>query len=210
MQRFLPTFLCVALATGLSACDSGPVDSPSTDEEQTLFDFNFRSNPAPAIPGYPGDGDLTITRNSAAGAGGGDIIVFEHINVLDQSGSRVVGLTSDAIYSKSGDTVLCTRSTDGAFHKLSNTDGTVLYSAAGPWVFEGDAEIEGMSPVEVYETLSAQLLVTFTDDGIVDGVNEDSDLVAESTEELDLASGMRKLAVAAMLDGNCGGDPLSN
>ncbi|MEM7154961.1 MAG: hypothetical protein AAF799_19090 [Myxococcota bacterium] len=209
MQRFLPTFLCVALATGLAACDPEPV-GPSTDEEQSLFDFNFRSTPSPAIPGYPGDGDLTIIRNSNAGAGGGDIIVFEHINVLDQSGSRVVGLTNDAIYSETGDTVLCTRSTEGAFHKLSDANGTVLYSAAGPWVFEGDADVDGMNPVEVYETLSAQLLVTFTDDGIVDGVNEDSDLVAESTEELDLATGMRKLAVAAMLEGNCGGAPLSN
>ncbi|MEX1368384.1 MAG: hypothetical protein AB1Z98_34955 [Nannocystaceae bacterium] len=214
MRRSLPTFLCVALATGLSACDEESVDGPSTDDELALFDYDFRSGGPPAIPGYPGNGNLTVQRASSSsggssGSGGGDIILFDLVNtaVYSRTGAQVATLSDTSISSTSG-AGTCSIDSDGGFTRLRNADGVVLYSAAGPWVFSGNPDISGMNPVAAYTALSASLLVSFDDVEIVDGFASSGIPVAQSSAELDLATPSRKLAVTALLDGACGGEDL--
>lgn len=214
MRRSLPTFLCVALATGLSACDEESVEGPSTDDELALFGYDFRSAAPPAIPGYPGDGNLTVLRASSSSSGsnssgGGDIILFDLVNtaVYSRTGAQVATLSDTAISSTSGAST-CSITSDGGFTRLRNADGVVLYSAAGPWVFAGNPDIDGMNPVTAYHELSASLLVSFDDVEIVDGFASSGSPIAQSSAQLDLATPSRKLAVAAMLDGVCGGEDL--
>lgn len=200
MRRSLPTFLCIALATGLSACDE-PVDGPSTDDEQELYEF--RGAPAPANL----DGDLTMTR---ASKGGGDIIDFDLINnavYRGGDGALVGELNGDTLSDGSG-TDVCTIGSDGTFTTLSDASGVVLYSTLGKWVFSGDVDIDGLTPPEAYQVLSNSLLVTFDDIEVIDGLPSDGDPVAESSAVLDFASAERKLVITAMLDGACGGEAL--
>ena len=140
MRRSLPTFLCVALSTGLAACDQS-VEGPSTDDEMALY--NFRAAHIPAVPNYPGNGDLTMTRasSSSSSGGGGDVVFdFDLINnaVYRDDGSLVSVKTGDTLNGNDGS--VCTFGTAGIFATLSAADGSIMYSALGPWVFDGEIE----------------------------------------------------------------------
>lgn len=211
MRRSLPTFLCVALGTGLSACDE-PVDGPTTDDELALYDF--RGAATPAIPNYPGNGDLTVTRaNANAGGGGGggggginfDFDIINNAVARAADGAFVVEVDGNDILSPAGE-VLCSIRRNGLFRTLSAADDSVLYSSLGPWVFDGSVELGGLSPFQAYQQLNAQLLVSFDETLVVDDLPSSGEPVAVSNVELELASGPRKLLITAMLDGACGGE----
>lgn len=211
MRRSLPVLSLTAL-TLFAGCDEHGVEGPVTPDQQELFDFDFRSGATPTIPNYPGDGDLTVNETSAAGPGddsdGEDIVIviISGSNVMSRTGSTVATVSDDVIVASSGSR--CTKQTSGSFTELRDDSGTVLYSTAGPWVFSGAPDIEGLSDDEQYAVLSDALVMSFDEGVIVGGLPSEDEVRAQATEELHYAAPMRKLAITAMLDGECGGSAL--
>lgn len=215
MRRSLPTFLSAALLSctaGLTACDQDSVDEPILSEDQAaLFDFDFRAGATPTIPGYPGDGDLTIREGDAAAVGDDDrpigdiVIVIIENHVYSRQGDAIATL-SDTSVRATGSTEECTKSTRGSFTELRDNGGAVLYSTLGPWVFAGAPQIDGLSDEDRYAVLSDALVMSFEGEAIIDGLPLSGDPVAVASEEMHYANPMRKLAVTAMVDGACGGD----
>ncbi len=83
--------------------------------------------------------------------------------------------------------------------------GDVLFTAFGRWVFEGELDFEGDSLAQIAGELVDQLAFTFQGPHIYDGLHVQGDIVVTSTKPLTHASIQRKLVVAAMLTGECGG-----
>lgn len=213
MRRLFPAFMCFAMAAGLSACDNEPTSGPSTPEEEELY--NFRAAVFPPIENLPGNGDISLFQPSAepvpASAeptGGGDIIVWDFIGVA------VYGRTENLVMSVQGTTMVgssggttCSAQPHGLFTELKDSDGAVVYSALGPWVFDGRPQLAGLSAFQQYKELSSRLLYTFAGQGVYDGLAV-GDPILDSSESLTFADGMRKMTISALVDGNCGGDGL--
>jgi len=196
---------------GLSACDSANEPTgPSTDDEFELFDIEFRASPA--IPGYPGDGDITVTRESAGGGGGGDNVLVDLIGnaAYTRTGDLAMTLTTNTTLAAPTGEMLCTVQQDGVLTQLVDSNGTVLYSAIGRWVFDGAPDLEGLTAYEKYVVLVGALHVSFDSAEIIDGFPATGNLLAQADHELDYATSTRKLVVTAMVDGVCGGEILED
>jgi len=194
---------------GLSACDSANKPTgPSTDDEFELFDIEFRASPA--IPGYPGDGDITVTRESAGG-GGGDNVLFDLIDdtAYTRTGEPAATMAGTTLAAPSGESS-CTIQQQGAFTQLLDDGGTVLYSSIGRWVFDGAPNLAGLTPYQQYLTLVGALHVSFDNEDIVEGFPASGNVLAAANQELNYAVSTRKLFVTAMVDGVCGGEILED
>ncbi len=210
MPTRLPAFLCAALfAVALPACDEHSPTGPQSDDELALFDFRAQSFPD-GLPGYPGDGDITIVKTAASSGGnggvnGGDIIIFDIVgaSVHDSAGTEIQTLTDYSIKSPTGATV-CSKTTSGIFSELRDSDGSVLYSTYGPWVFAGAPKLDGLTASQQYQELESRLMVTFDGEAVIEGFPLSGEAVVESTHDLVFANSMRKLVVTSLVDGSCG------
>ena len=77
-----------------------------------------------------------------------------------------------------------------------------------PEYFEID--LTGLNPIQSYQVLVSQLLVSFDNSDVIDDLPNVGQLIAESSTSLSLASSERKLLITAMLDGACGGSLVSS
>lgn len=212
MRRLLPFSLCVATLT-LTACDHAPVDGPpSTDDEQALYDFRASTFPD-EIPGYLGNGDITLRRASNGGGGDGgdfDIILWDVVGATaqDNSGTVVQQYANETILSPQTGQTMCstTISSDGLFKELRDGDGTVLFSAMGLWTFDGAPELGGKNIFQQYQELTSRLRYSFSADDVVDGFPHSGDTMVTSSEPVQFASRWRKLVIASLVDGQCGSD----
>ena len=209
MRRLLPFSLCVATLT-LTACDHDPVDGPPTnDDEQALHDFRASTFPD-EIPGYLGNGDITLRRAGNNGGGGGDIILWDVVGVTaqDSSGAVVQQYADETIISPQTGQTLCTTTTssDGLFKELRDSDGTVLLSAMGLWTFDGAPDLDGKNIFQQYQELTGRLHYSFSSDDVVDGFPHSGDTMVSSSEPVQFASRWRKLVIASLVDGYCGSD----
>lgn len=211
MRRILPFFLCAATFT-LSACDQEPVSGPpTTDDQQALYDF--RTLPIPEIPGYLGNGDITLSR--AAGNGGGDggdldIILWDVVGVAsrDSSGTVIQQFAGETILDPQTGQMLCTTTTsdDGLFKQLRDAQGTVLFSSMAVWTFDGAPDLEGKNIFQQYQELSSHLRFSYDHNEVIEGFPSSGDAAVTSSAPLQFASAWRKLVVASLVDGHCGSD----
>ncbi|MEM9461526.1 MAG: hypothetical protein AAGF11_45600 [Myxococcota bacterium] len=213
MRRILPLSLCVATLS-LTACDQAPVDGPpTTDDEQALHDFRASTFPD-EIPGYEGNGDITLRRASSNGGGDGgvDIILWDVVGVTAKSsnGTVVQQYADETIIAPETGETMCTTtiSSDGLFKELRDADGTVLFSSMGLWTFDGAPELEDKNIFQQYQELTGRLRFSFNSDDIVDGLPHSGDAMVTSSEPVQFASRWRKLVIASLVDGYCGSDGL--
>lgn len=212
MRRLLPLSLCVATSIGLMACDDQPVSGPSTAEEQALYDFRAGPEIPDHIPGYDGNGDITISRGSSANGNGddaGDIILWDIVEgvVFNRYGITTMNLVGESIVDPASGTTMCTTTTsqDGLFKELRDEDGTVLYSAMGLWTFDGTPDLSG-NPFKQYQSLMSQLRFSYQYDAVVDGLGTNGSEMVQASAPIQLASRWRKLVIAALVDGQCGSE----
>lgn len=203
MRRLLPVFFCVAASTGLVACDDEPISGPSTEEEQALYDFRAAGD-GPVLA----DSDVSLSRPAGGGGGGGDIVVFDIIDTAaySASGEQVQTITDASIRSPEGQ-LLCTRSFSNGFDQLRDSDGDVLLSTIGPFVFEGQPNLKGKNALQQFQTLMSSLRFSYSFDVVVEGLSSGSPMVHASVP-VQFSSGWRKLVIASLVDGYCGSDGL--
>jgi hypothetical protein len=198
MRRLLPLFLCVAASTGLVACDQ-PVSGPTPDDEQELYDALRKGGP-PALA----DGDVTLSRTTIGGQKDPVFVI--------QGGSARTGLglvvqdVSDQDISAPGGEILCTKATAGGFVQLVDTDGTVLLSSVGPFVFEGEPDLAGKNPVQQAQELASRLRFSYSFDVVIEGFANSGEEMVEADVPVQFSSSWRKLVIAALVDGYCGSD----
>jgi hypothetical protein len=202
MRRLLP-FFCVAAMTGLSACDQEPVSGPISDDEQILYDA---ARAAGGIPGAPtlADGDLELSRPSVQDP----VFVIIGSAARDSTGVTIQILTDATIADPDGE-VLCTKTQSGGFTQLRDTDGDVLLSTVGPFVFEGQPNLAGKSAVQQAGELATHLRFSFSLMVVVEGMANTGEELVTADVPVQFASSWRKLVVASLVDGYCGSDGLS-
>jgi hypothetical protein len=205
MRRLLPILLCVAASTGLPACDQESVSEPTTDQEQALYDA-ARASPFNVPPGLA-DGDVSLSRPAGDDGGGGDIIVFI---ILDSVARNALGepiqLLSDGEITDPDGVLLCTKGTSGGFTQLRDSDGDVLFSSVGPFVFEGQPMLAGKNPVQQAVELANHLRFSYDHDVLVEGFGSSGEDMVEASVPIQFSSGWRKLTIAALVDGYCGSE----
>lgn len=204
MRRFLPVFFSVAASTGLLACDDQPVTGPTNDDEQALYELRGAGAPAFA------DGDVSLSRE--AGGGGGVIIGdFDIVDAaaFDRDGTQVQTLTDTTISSPEGE-LLCTRTTADGFVQLRDTDGDVLLSSIGPFVFDGQPDLAGKNGAEQFQTLMDHLRFSYNFDVVVEGLANTGTEMVHASVPIQFSSSWRKLVVASLVDGYCGSEGLQD
>jgi hypothetical protein len=176
----------------------------SDDGESREMATLYRSGGGfPLPPNYPGNFDIEIYEGASTTSG--DCLIYDFVgpNVHDgQSGDLVVVVDGDTIEAPDG-TTLCTVEGDMLIERVRSggADGPVLFTTFGRWVFEGDVDVQGDNIGQIAEELADQLLFTFQGPRIESW----GETVATSTKPLTHASTTRKLVIAAMLTGECGG-----
>lgn len=212
MRRILPLLLCAATTT-LPACDQEPVGGPpTTDDEQALYDF--RALPTiDEIPGYLGNGDITIStasKGNGGNDGGVDIILWDVVGVVarDSSGADIQLFVGESIVSPTTGDTMCTAapSQDGVFKQLRDAEGTVLFSTMGVWTFDGAPELQGKNLFQQYQELKSRLRFSFATDAVVEGLPHSGDTMVSASQSIQFASSWRKLVIASLVDGYCGSD----
>lgn len=186
------------------ACDDQPLSGPTNDDEQALYDFRKAE-----APGLVTDGDLTLSRQGLDG--GGVIIDFDIVGVAayDRMGGQVQQLTDDTISSPDGQ-VLCTRTTNNGFVQLRDADGDVLFSSFGPFVFDGQLDLEGQGGAQQFQTLMGQLRFSYNFDTVIEGLANSGTEMVQASAPIQFSSGWRKLVIASLVDGYCGSNGLQD
>jgi hypothetical protein len=192
--------LGAALSTGCAAGE----DAPTDEMVET-----YRSGGVPSPPSYPGNGDLSIYAGSDTSSA--DCLIYDFLgpNVHDGaagSDNILVTIVGNAIQAPDG-TVLCTREGNALIDTVhvGGPEGPVLFTSFGRWVFDGTLDFEGDSLLQIAQELDEQLLYTFQGAHILDGAFIWDGILATSTKPLTHANTQRKLVIAAMISGECGG-----
>jgi hypothetical protein len=194
----------LAAALVATGCSSGS----GSDSEAEEMAATYRTGGGfPSPPDYPGNLDIEIY--AGANTTSADCLIYDFVgpNVHDgQTGDLLVTVVGDAINDADGMT-LCTRDGDELIERVhvGGTDGPVLFTSFGRWVFAGELDFEGDDFWQIVEELSDQLVFTFQGPHIYDGFVFSSEKVATATAPLTHANTTRKLVVAAMLSAECGG-----
>lgn len=163
----------------------------------------------PTPPNYPGNGDITLY--AGVGTTSADCLIYDFVgpNVHDGAapGGPILATVVDGTIQAPGGATLCTIEGNTLVDRVivGGPGGEVLFTAFGRWVFEGELDFEGDSLAQIAGELVDQLAFTFQGPHIYDGLHVQGDIVVTSTKPLTHASMQRKLVVAAMLTGECGG-----
>jgi hypothetical protein len=169
----------------------------------------FRSGGLPTPPNYPGNGDIALY--AGVGTTSADCLIYDFVGPNVHDGAAPVGPVIATVVDNSiqvpGGATVCTREGNALVDRVrvGGPDGEVLFTAFGRWVFEGELDFEGDNLGQIAQELVDQLLFTFQGPHIYDGLHIHGDIVVTSTKPLTHASTKRKLVIAAMLTGECGG-----
>lgn len=194
-------FLAAALSTGCVARDM--------DAGEEMADA-FRSGGFPTPPNYPGNGDITLY--AGVGTTSADCLIYDFVgpNVHDGAapgGPVIATVVGSEIQVPGGGEVLCSVEGDTLVDRVivGGAGGEVLFTSFGRWVFEGELDFEGDNLAQIAQELVDQLAFTFQGPHIYDGLHFHGDIAVTSTKPLTHATMQRKLVIAAMLTGECGG-----
>jgi hypothetical protein len=198
MRRLLPILFCVA-STGLAACDQD--SGPTPDDAQALYD-EVRAAPFPVPVAF--DTDVELRRS-----GGGVVPDFVIINSVaaDDSGTPIQVISNGGIASPDGE-LLCSFTSSGAFSQLRDADNDVIFSALGPFVFEGQPQLAGKNAFQQAQTLMAHLRFSYDFDLLVEGPVSSGEEMVEANVPIQFSSSNRKLVIASLVDGYCGSEGL--
>ena len=193
--------LAVSIGCGCGASESNP-DLAEMEEV-------WRSGGGASIPGYLGDGDIAVYEGASTASE--DCLIYTTIGTQVNAGRAPVGptimtVTETTINDPSG-AVLCTRESGyGADRiRLGGPSGPVLFTAVGRWIFDGEIMFQGKTWPEIVTQFDSQLLYTFKLANIYEHSPYDGEILATATTPIAQASPMRKLVLAALIAGECGG-----
>jgi len=204
MMSSMRGVVVLALVSGLFGCAAA--DDGDSDEMM----WALRSGVFPSPPNYPGNGDLSIYAGHTTASE--DCLIYDilgpdvHDGAASDGAPVLVTIVGDAIQTPEGAT-LCTVEGDALVDRVrtGGPEGPVLFTSFGRWVFEGEVDVSGGSLHEIVAALGEQLVFSFYGPHIYDGSILSGEVVATATKPLTHASTNRKLLVAAMLAGECGG-----
>lgn len=187
MKR-LPLAVCALVTSFVAACDAETPPDPVSSLE-------LRG------AALPGDGDLKIYDGPVAGPPSGPVWDIVDDDVIESSsGGLLISVVGDEIYDASG-TLVCARypaGTDGStlHEELRDGNGQVHFTVMNKWVFYGSQQL----PNPDFD----QLAFTFQGDQVFEGPLADDIVLVTATENIQKSGDMRKLVIAALIDGHCG------
>ncbi len=221
-----PRLTATLAALALVACEA-PADSPMAPEghpQHGIEDHNsdgvtdtrdlllWRSS-------FPGSGDLQIYAGTTTDAASGGVLLFDFANgsiigrtspssgtpVDDDVVFDVIARTVDNQILDPTGNVLCEAHYGeqvGTYH-LRDATGAILFTLFETLVFEGDAILtsKGFGFVEM---VRPETLYSYNHDRIHEGWWPRGEVLATATKNIQLASPMRHLVIAAMIHGRCG------
>jgi hypothetical protein len=155
---------------------------------------------------YAGDGDLTLYDGATTESE--DCVVYDLVGTGVQASNApgsplVMTLAGNAITDPDGN-ALCQITTHPSGAAKLNANGEVLFTAVGPYVFEGQIALSG-SWQQIRDANADQLVYTFSGAQILDGQVEGKYALATADTHIAAASSTRKLVLSAAIAGVCGG-----
>ena len=194
------------LGIGLvGACGATEGNPDRAEMEQTL-----RSGVFPEPANYPGNGDLAIYEGSSTASEPCRIydIAGTQVHASQQSGTpAIMDIVGNSIVDPTTGEAICTREGNELFERVragGDGNGAVLFTVFGRWVFDGEIDLSG-NLLTVLQRLDDQLLYTYQGPHIYEHSPWDGDILATSTAPLQNANKTRKLVIASLIAGECGG-----
>lgn len=168
---------------------------------------------------FPGNGNLQIHAGTATGAASGGVVLFEFANgsiigrTTPPSGTPgdddvvldVIARTVDFQILAPGGNLLCEADfgEGNRTFQLRDAAGEVLFTLLPGLVFDGDVIIPRTGH-EFHRLVADRLFLSYNHFGIHEGWWPRGPILATATENVQLASPMRQIVIAAMLAGRCG------
>jgi hypothetical protein len=204
MRRLL-TLTLVSGAALTTACAEAE-DDLSDAEKQELRSGFFPDGGLGEDPSLPGNGDLTIYFAGDANIPGCDIWDFQSNGVSNAQSPNhdlIFTVEGDDIRDPNGD-LLCRREGNELFERMRDPNEQVVFSVMGPFIFDGDLQLNGTFLQNLIE-LKSKLLYTFNGKDVYEGLVLGGEMLVSANVNIRWSSRMRKFAIASLIAGECGG-----
>lgn len=163
----------------------------------------------------PANGDLEIHEGETTeveeclifelGGSGVSQRTIEPNNPDDIRYEPVLEVVENELRTPQGDLVCYAYATDHPLvYQLADAEGEVLFTLFNDWVFDGEPQIEQLGGGSLWDALENDLAYTIKQDHVYIGLHWNGQILATATEQITKANPMRKLLVAALVDGQCG------
>ncbi|MCA9653760.1 MAG: hypothetical protein H6712_11990 [Myxococcales bacterium] len=191
MKRRNLVLASALFAVVATACDADALSDHDLDQA------SFRA-------GGTADGNLSVFPGTDTSNPAGTIWEFVDDDVSSgpsYGGGLILTVVGDEIYDAEGE-LRCSRApvgTDGSnlLEELRDgTTGDVHYTVMGKWVFYGRQDLPNPD--------FSQLAFTLKGSEIYEGSHTTGDVLVTATKKVEQAGDMRKLTLAALIDGHCG------
>ena len=117
----------------------------------------------------------------------------------------VLEVVDNELRTPQGDLVCYAYETDHPLvYQLADAEGEVLFTLFNDWVFDGDLQVPPPGGKALVNALQNDLAYTIKQDHVYIGPHGDGHILATATEQVTKANPMRKLLIAALVDGQCG------
>ena len=198
MKKILSLFALTSLmATG---CSEG-TDSEAQEEfragygsgadpvEDHIYIYIDRSASGEICPDAELDWDVNLV--TASDPDGNVILNFDDRGIHKANGTRVCDFVENAV--------------DGTTSLRDSRSGEVYFTSWRSWIIDGDVDLGGMNPWQNFWILQDRLLYTYSGSQMYAGFACWGDQMAHASDCLQGQSDARKLVVAALGEGVCGG-----
>lgn len=155
---------------------------------------------------YAGNGDLTLYDGSTTESE--DCVIYDLVGTGVQASNApgsplVMTLAGNTITDPDGN-ALCSLTPHASGAAKLSANGQVLFTAVGPYVFEGQVALSG-SWQQIRDANASQLVYAFSGAQILDGQAHGKYAIATADTHIANADSTRKLVLSAAIAGVCGG-----
>ncbi|HWB81796.1 MAG TPA: hypothetical protein VG755_42835 [Nannocystaceae bacterium] len=198
MRRWI---LAVGLVGGCATSEGNP--------DRAEMEATLRAGLFPEPANYPGNGDLAIYEGTNTASEPCRIydIAGTQVHATQQPGApAVMDIVGNSIVDPTTGQAICTRQGNQLYEQVivGGAGGDVLFTVIGRWVFEGELNLNG-NILQILAQLDDQLIYTFQGPHIYEHSPWDGDILATATQPLTNANKTRKLVIASLIAGECGG-----
>lgn len=173
------------------------------------MEATLRAGLFPEPANYPGNGDLTIYEGTNTASEPCRIydIAGTQVHATQQPGNpAVMDIVGNSIVDPTTGQAICTRQGNQLYEEviIGGAGGEVLFTVVGRWVFDGELDLDG-NILQILQQLDEQLVYTFQGPHVYEHSPWDGDILVTATQPLTNASKTRKLVIASLIAGECGG-----